>query len=155
MDENTSDTSQAKQSLNTTKSIQTVNGSSKRIKSRKTTHATNCLQLKPSFQVNELVWAHIRGFPYWPGVIENVTNKGKYLVHFFGDYSRGEISRNNVANFFDGFEHYSSHGGNLKLQKAINEARIFLLSERTVNECLVCKIPKIKAMYREQIANEC
>lgn len=151
IDENTSETPQAlaKQSSNSPKSLEIVNGTSKLKKSRKN-RTKNCLQIQPSFHVNELVWAKMRGFPYWPGVIENVTSKGQYNVHFFGDYTRSHISRNNIVHFLDGFEQYSSHTGNAKLLKAIKEARIFLLSEGALNECLVCKIPKIKAIYREQ-----
>lgn len=109
--------------------------------------SVQCLVRLPSFEIHEFVWAYVRGFAYWPGVIEKITSKGKYLVHFFGDYTRAEIGRNRIAHFYEGFEQYSGHNGNFKLQKAIKEARIFLMTERTFNECMVCKIPKSKATF--------
>lgn len=72
------------------------------------------------------------------------------MIHFFGDYTRGEIGKSCVTHFYEGFEQYSDNFGNIKLQKAINEARIFLLSDRTIDECLVCKIPQLKQMFREK-----
>lgn len=98
--------------------------------------------MQQSFRVNDLVWAYVRGFPYWPGVIEGITLKGKYTVHFFGDYTRSDIGRRNVISFYEGFEQYSNNFGNVKLQRAINKARILLLSEVN-DECFVCKIPKV------------
>lgn len=109
--------------------------------------SVQCLVRLPSFRIYEFVWAYVRGFAYWPGVIESETKKGKYVVHFFGDYTRAEVGRNRIAHFFEGFEQYSGHNGNHKLEKAINEARIFLVSERTIDECMVCQIPIMKAAY--------
>lgn len=104
-----------------------------------------CLVRLPSFEINEIVWAYVRGFAYWPGVLESMTKKGKYVVHFFGDYTRAEVGRNRIAHFLEGFEQYSGHNGNAKLEKAIQEARIFLVTERTFDECMVCKIPRMKS----------
>lgn len=80
--------------------------------------------LLPSFHIHELVWGYVRGYPSWPGVIECLTPKGKYLVHFFGDYTRAELGRSCITNFFEGFNQYTSNFGNARLQRAINEARI-------------------------------
>lgn len=69
------------------------------------------------------------------------------MIHFFGDYTRAEVVKNRIADFFDGFEQYSGHNGNKKLERAIKEARIFLIGERILDECMVCKIPELKAKY--------
>lgn len=100
--------------------------------------------LQPNFHINELVWAHVRGYPFWPGVIEKITPKGKYLVHFFGDYSRSELGKSRITNFYEGFNRYSTNFGNIKLKKAVEEARIFLISNIQPNACMVCMIPMIK-----------
>lgn len=105
-----------------------------------------CLVRQPNFQINEFVWAYVRGFAYWPGIIESVTTKGQYVIHFFGDYTRAEVGKNRVVHFFEGFEQYSGHNGNHKLEKAIKEASIFLVGQRTFTECMVCKIPAMKAV---------
>lgn len=62
---------------------------------------TNCkkvpstaMRLKPSLRRFEMVWAHIRGYKNWPGIIEEETPKGKYKIHLFGDYSTSEVGKN-------------------------------------------------------------
>lgn len=114
------------------------------------------LQLRePLLQVNELVWAKMRGFPHWPGVIENITRRGKYSIHFFGDYTRSEITASNIWNFFEGFSLYSD-SSNQKLRKAVDEARTFLLSATKLsNQCIVCQIPKLKMWrnYKRHVRN--
>lgn len=60
----------------------------------------------PCFHVNELIWAYVRGYPSWPGVIESITARGKFLIHFFGDYSRAEVTKSCITNFYEGFKQY-------------------------------------------------
>lgn len=101
--------------------------------------------LMPAFHVFELVWGYVRGYPSWPGVIESISPKGKMVIHFFGDYTKAELNRNAITHFFEGFNQFERHFGNVKLQKAVAEARIFLLdSGRDSNECYVCKILMLK-----------
>lgn len=40
-----------------------------------------------TFQENEVVWAKIKGYPWWPGIIEEeIKNiKSKFKVNFIGD----------------------------------------------------------------------
>lgn len=47
---------------------------------------TNQSLMQQSFHVNDLVWSYVRGFPYWPAVIEGITLKGKYSVHFLATH---------------------------------------------------------------------
>lgn len=94
---------------------------------------------QPQFKINEFVWAHVRGFAYWPGVIEEIEPKDKFTIHFFGDYTRATVGRNAISHFLEGFEQYSNNK-NRKLQKAVKEARILLLDKETIDECLVCKL---------------
>lgn len=49
-----------------------------------------------------------------------------------------------MCHFYEGSELYASHQSNQKLQPAIQEARIMLLGDENVNECLVCRIQKNK-----------
>lgn len=108
--------------------------------------------IMPSFYVNDLVWEYVRGYPSWPGVIEKITPKGKYVIHFLGDYSRSEIGRNAITNFFEGFNTYMTDFGNVKLKKAVNDARIFLLSGTlTVDKCMVCMIPELKKTLKAEL----
>lgn len=118
-------------------------------RTRRKTRTIQSLVRQPQFYKFELVWAYVKGYPYWPGVIEEETARGQFVVHFFGDYTRSNVSRNSVRHFFEGFEEYSSHDTNKKLPKAIQEARIMLLGNDDVDECLVCKIEKVKMQLKQ------
>lgn len=103
--------------------------------------------LMPILYKNELVWAYIKGYPSWPGVIEEVTANGKFMIHFFGDYSRAQVTRRYIMNFFEGFNQFSSNFGNVKLRKAVEEAKFFLFDNGEVNECYVCKMLAFKRQF--------
>lgn len=95
----------------------------------------------------ELVWAYIRGFPSWPAVIEKILPNGKFLVHFFGDYTRAEVARRNILNYFEGFNQFSCNFGNIKLQKAVEEAKFLLFERSYPTECFVCKVLECKRQF--------
>lgn len=113
------------------------------------TRATNALM--PTIHTNELVWAYIRGYPSWPGVVEEILENGRYKIHFFGDYTRATVTRRCIMNYFEGFQQFSSNFGNIKLRKAVEEAKFFLLGCDAIDECYVCKILKYKTNYNKNI----
>lgn len=76
------------------------------------TRATNALM--PTIHTNELVWAYIRGYPSWPGVVEEILENGRYKIHFFGDYTHATVTRRCIMNYFEGFQQFSSNFGNIK-----------------------------------------
>lgn len=100
--------------------------------------------LLPSLHRFELVWAYLKGFPSWPGVIEEITPKGKYRIHFFGDYTRADVTRRCIINFFEGFNQFTCNFGNIKLKKAVEEATYFLLGNSHVKECFICHMMEQK-----------
>lgn len=101
-----------------------------------------------TFKVHDLVWAYVRGFCHWPGVIEEVLPNGKYRIHFFGDYSRADVTRMKIVNFFEGFNKFSSNFGNLKLQKAVQEASFFLYDGGSKEVCYVCNVIGLRSEFR-------
>lgn len=42
--------------------------------------------------MEEVVWAKIKGFPWWPAIISNVyaakDETREYMIHFLGDFSQ-------------------------------------------------------------------
>lgn len=104
--------------------------------------------LVPCFYKHELVWAHLKGFPYWPGVIEDFLPNEKLLIHFFGDYTKGFVGRHHIKNYFEGFTQFSCNFGNVKLHKAVEEAKYFLLGQRKNDTCAVCEILNYKKTYK-------
>lgn len=105
--------------------------------------------LMPAIHLNELVWAYVRGSPYWPGVVEEMLPNGKYSIHFFGDYTKFPVSRHNIITYFDGFNQFSCNFGNMKLHKAVEEAKIFLFDAFNPQQCYVCKMTALKKSMRK------
>lgn len=106
--------------------------------------------LAPTLHKNELVWAYIKGYPFWPGVIEEFLPNGKYLIHFFGDYSRGQVTRRFITNYFEGFNQFSSNFGNIKLKKAVDEAMFLIFEKHSTDECFVCKMLECKRRWHQE-----
>lgn len=77
----------------------------------------------PALHKYELVWTYIKGYSSWPGVIEDISSNGKFIIHFFSGYTRAEVTRKYVTNYFEGFEQFACNFGNMKLRKAIEEAK--------------------------------
>lgn len=102
----------------------------------------NALMTLP--RTNELVWAYMKGYPSWPGVVESILPNGKFLIHFFGDYILGQVTRKNITNYFEGFNQFACNFGNIKLQKAVEEAKYFLLGNLSFEKCSVCEILEYK-----------
>lgn len=40
-----------------------------------------------NFHLEELVWAKVKGFPWWPGYISRLDSYNKYEIVFLGDFS--------------------------------------------------------------------
>lgn len=73
----------------------------KSVRGRRT--ISSLVSLKPAPIKYEVVWAHVKGFPNWPGIIEEETPKGKYKIHFFGDYSTSDVGKNKIMHLLEGF----------------------------------------------------
>lgn len=91
----------------------------------------------------EMVWAYIRGYRNWPGIIEAETPKGRYKIHFFGDYTTSEVSKNKIMHLLEGFKDYSPADSTTLLYKAISEAQLFIL-DKNRTECPICQMMKLK-----------
>lgn len=107
--------------------------------------------LMPSLHQNQLLWSYVRGFPYWPGVLERILPNGKFQVHFFGDYTRADVTRRCILDYYEGFGQFSCNFGNIKLQKAVEEAKYFLFGNNDTIECYVCKILEYNKKYNREI----
>jgi hypothetical protein len=84
--------------------------------------------MEKKFRKGEVVWAKIRGFPWWPGVVKNISiklGKGderetKYTVNFIGDNSHAEVPSNKIESFLEKFEEH----GNTKHKGLLNSIAI-------------------------------
>jgi hypothetical protein len=93
--------------------------------------------MEKKYRKGEVVWAKIRGYPWWPGVIKNITmrlGKGderetKYTINFIGDNSHANLPSNKIDKFVEKFEEYSN----------------------TRHKGLLNSIPIAKKIYKEEI----
>lgn len=96
------------------------------------------VSLPPALRQYELVWAKVKGYSLWPGIIEAETPKGRYRIHFFGDYSSCDVSKNKIVHMMEGFNTFLTVDiHNPKLNKAINEAKFFVFNEKWTS-CPIC-----------------
>lgn len=51
------------------------------------------------FKPNDLVWAKLSGYPYWPAFVQTVFTNGTYEVVYFGDFSRNVLPKQRIKRF--------------------------------------------------------
>ncbi len=55
----------------------------------------------------DVVWAKVKGFPWWPGVVVKVTRGGDVIVNFIGDESHAELPMSKVCKFMSHYDEFS------------------------------------------------
>lgn len=53
------------------------------------------------FETEQIVWAKVDGYPWWPGFIKSFHSKGKIEVMFFDDFTRAFVRPDKVIDFSD------------------------------------------------------
>lgn len=90
------------------------------------------------FKKGDIVWAKVRGFPWWPGVIRHVSIKNNknesyeekiFLIDFIGDDSHVKLPLNKIEIFDEKSCKYSLNK-NKRLQNAIEKAKRMKKSEK-------------------------
>lgn len=64
-----------------------------------------------SFNVGEIIWAKIRGYPWWPAMItgtEDDNREKKYAVSFIGDNTHSSLAKKCLEKFEKGLKMYSN-----------------------------------------------
>ena len=78
-----------------------------------------------SFNVGELIWAKIRGYPWWPAIItgaEDDNREKKYTVIFIGDKSHSSLAKKCLEKFEKGLKLYANTKKK-NLQEVIEKAK--------------------------------
>lgn len=84
---------------------------------------------KPDFMVGDIVWAKIRGSPFWPAKIERIYGQKYQMaeVYWLNDYRRTKIFITQMKKFYAHFDEFKSTFSNhLGLETAVEEALIIL-----------------------------
>lgn len=105
---------------------------------------STALCLKPALRKFEMVWAHVKGYRNWPGIIEGETPNGQFTIHFFGDFSRSNVSKHKIMHLLEGFKDYANiEKPTALLVRAITEAQMFILDQNR-KTCPICELQKLK-----------
>ena len=106
--------------------------------------------MEKKFRKGDVVWAKVRGFPWWPAIVKSINTKilkkeeeeeeirnTTLLVYFIGDNSHSELPINKVEKFTQKYEEFSktkkkSLLNSIKLAKKIMSSEI--LFEKHLNE---------------------
>ena len=90
------------------------------------------------FKKGDIVWAKVRGFPWWPGVIRHISMKNNkndsyeekiFLIDFIGDDSHVKLPLNKIEIFDEKSCKYSLNK-NKRLQNAIDKAKRMKKAEK-------------------------
>lgn len=55
--------------------------------------------MKSEFDVNEIVWGKVSGYPWWPGFIYSKMENIQYEVIFFSDLSKAILQPEKIQSF--------------------------------------------------------
>ena len=72
---------------------------------------------KQDFIVNELCWAKIKGYPWWPAIIRDIfieNNKKFYFVGYFCEKNGSALNEKNIKKWIDNYELFKDGGGTNK-----------------------------------------
>lgn len=59
------------------------------------------------FAINEVIWAKIKGHPYWPAKLRAFPSDKMALVIWFNDYRTTEVYRTQLFKLLINFDEYS------------------------------------------------
>ena len=109
--------------------------------------------MEAAYHVNQIIWAKINGYPWWPAYVNSASDADKYEVVFFGDFSRAILNSSKLKEF-EGIAH-KIDGKNKTLDAAVRSVERVLAGEATIMEewakCNKAPSPKRKLSKRKSI----
>lgn len=82
------------------------------------------------FQQNQVIWAKINGYPWWPAYIKAEIKANQFEVVFFGDFSRAILHETKIRQY-DELE-FKANSKNKMLNVALKSAEKIVNSESTI-----------------------
>ena len=121
------------------------------------------MERKSLFKKGDIVWAKIRGYPWWPGIVqsskiklgtnrEEINKEVKVLVNFLGDNTHAEIPLPKVEAYEKKYEEYSKTKKKT-LQKAIGLDNKLVKGEQIQEPCRKTLNDKTKREKKVQKVN--
>ena len=98
--------------------------------------------------MDRLFWAKLRGYPWWPAIIENFDGASfsksddktlnQIPIRFLGSHDFALVVRSNLKPFLENWQQYATKGSSSKFKQALKKARgrppksVVLLKERRI-----------------------
>lgn len=92
---------------------------------------------KIDFKVGDVVWAKIRGCPFWPAKIERIYGVKLQMIEilWFNDYRRSKVYRTQIESFLPNFRKNSKFfKEKVGLETAAKEAVLYMTSKMELFE---------------------
>ena len=116
----------------------------------------NFIQIKKmsnvSFNVGEVIWAKIRGYPYWPAMItgtEDDNREKKYAISFIGDNTHASLAKKCLEKFEKGLQLYSNTKKK-NLSESIEKAKEIYYNKNGNKEREIKSMIKKNLKYKEK-----
>lgn len=85
-----------------------------------------------NFKVDDVVWAHLKGYSSWPGKIVDLSSS-QAKVYWFADYRESLVPKSKLESFEKNIQKYKAAiNSKPMLKKAAEEASIFLVQKKSV-----------------------
>ena len=105
-----------------------------------------------SFNVGEIIWAKIRGYPWWPAIItgaEDDNREKKYTVSFIGDHTHSSLAKKCLEKFEKGLKLYSNTKKK-NLQDVIERAKEIYYNKNGIKEREIKNMMKREMKTKEK-----
>ena len=126
--------------------------------------------MEKKFKKGEVIWAKVRGFPWWPGVIKSLGTKttkeqneeGEIeevketkicIVNFIGDNSHSELPLSKIEKFEDKYKEFSKTKKK-SLVSSINIAKSIIKGDTTYENHLNCLKRRNSKLKKEKEKEE-
>ena len=104
-----------------------------------------------SFHVGEVVWAKIRGYPWWPAMItgtEDDNREKKYTISFIGDNTHASLAKKCLEKFEKGLKN-NSNTKKKNLVDSIEKAKEIYYNKNGIKEIETKTIIQNNKKYKE------
>jgi len=105
-----------------------------------------------SFNVGEIIWAKIRGYPWWPAIITGTDDdirEKKYAVSFIGDNTHSSLAKKCLEKFEKGLQLYSNTKKK-NLSESIERAKEIYYNKNGIKDKEIKTIIKNNLKYKEK-----
>jgi hypothetical protein len=105
-----------------------------------------------SFNVGEIIWAKIRGYPWWPAMITGTDDdirEKKYAVSFIGDNTHSSLAKKSLEKFEKGLQLYSNTKKR-NLLESIEKAKAIYYNKNGIKEKEIKNMMDNNIKYKEK-----